>query len=1198
MRICLTAVVVGFTSPSVLAVSINITQPIEGAIINGTVLITGTTADLPVGVVAVSIDGGTFEPAIGLNPWSFTWDTTTIANDSHTITALARECPTCTPVTDAISVTVANSPGGITDISAFYQSGQVFITWDETPGSGFRYRAYRSANVIDELGDLTAATYLGEVDDLTSENLRQTGLVGSPQFFRLTDLGTSLTAAQGLFVDTVDADGGFYYAVTSVANSVEDTTIILGNNALAAPIAATVATPRPVLQATTGAGGNTRHYAHWVSNRDAPSALAMWNQPSRAFNFRVIHSAGFPDPRPLMVKFHARGGNYQQPAESTHPESVIFAPDDWIGQAPDNTFWYGFSPNFPTSPDGSAPVNDYTVRRVIAEIDWVQANFPCDPERVYASGGSMGGIGSVFFAYRYPDRFAAVHTTIPKFDFGCQDNNCWIEPTTGDQLWGTAEQNFPCTDGIGVFDRLNIGFLAQSSPIVDYPLVTAWNGRNDTVVGWPEKPATYAAIAAARQPAVFLFDQRDHQGNGGSWATFNNTLRNEIWNYRIHQALPAFTNLSVNDDPGDGSPNSGDAVGTINGYVAWDVNSIEDTADQHSVTCLLRTSSGLENSPADTATVNWTPRRLQSLPSIPGATYRFLNLQQPIGTAIEDRLVTADANGIITVEGAVITRGGNVFRLEAQNQTVPAASTWGLVAMTLLVLAAGTLVLRRKGWTRCFPVTVVFLSTITAAIPASAQNGQPTGLYQLGAPNIRDFTFITGGTVSVRWDEAELATGQYDFSGVDQALDAVQAVGKKLVIHPFASRLPAHVLTDVPAAEQYFNSNFGITTAVPWSPTALSHWSVFINALADHQVLDSATAQMVRLADHPSLRSVDAPIVGLQGFRDIGGSLVNAPNYSRPDFIAGILASTHAGRNAFPNIAGHLALFSINDGQDAQFGGQSLSDAVLDQLEAEFNGLGQRRLKAFQENWSDDFPTASGSQGQNTLRIIADGGGHMLQATTSWTNPFGQDGQPPTEQRLLNVASGTPILGLINAFNVFGTRWFEIYVPDFDNAAAPTNQVYLGNGQYGDIVEPYVDELLVWNEFFSERFAIADAATITTSDPLLVDVLANELIPEGANVALLVIQVSQGQHGSVSIIDGGARVSYQPDVSLFSSDEFTYWVSDGRGGVSSSTVTIVSANAVPAASSGGLVAITLVVLAVGTGVLRNRGSHGAVHSDG
>ena len=444
------------------------------------------------------------------------------------------------------------------------------------------------------------------------------------------------------------------------------------------------------------------------------------------------------------------------------------------------------------------------------------------------------------------------------------------------------------------------------------------------------------------------------------------------------------------------------------------------------------------------------------------------------------------------------------------------------------------------------------------ACASAATAAQPTGLYQLGAINIRDLPFIEGGTIAVPWETAELAAGVYNFSGLDDALAAAQAVGKKVVIHPFASRLPAHVLSQVPVSEQYVNSQFGVTTAVPWSGTALSHWATFNQALADHQVFDASTGQMVRLADHPLLESVDAPIVGLQGFRDLSQSVVSLPSYSRTAFVDGILSAVHSSRSAFPNIAGHQAFFGINDGQDALFGGQTLNDAVLDRLEADFNGSGQPRLNFFQENWSDQFPSTTGSQGQNTLRFIADGGGHMLQALTSWTQPFGQDGQPPTEQRQLNVASGSPIEGLTNAFNTFGTRWFEIYAPDFDHADSPTNRVYLGNGQFGDLVLPYEDQLGVWNEFLSERFAITDTATLTGAGASsFIDVLANDLVPEGAMVSLAITQVTQGSHGTVLITDGGARLTYQPDSTFDGTDQFSYSVTDGKGGFSSAVVSIV-----------------------------------------
>ena len=45
---------------------------------------------------------------------------------------------------------------------------------------------------------------------------------------------------------------------------------------------------------------------------------------------------------------------------------------------------------------------------VIDAIDWALRTYPIDPERVSVAGHSMGGTGAAHFAFRYPDRFAAV----------------------------------------------------------------------------------------------------------------------------------------------------------------------------------------------------------------------------------------------------------------------------------------------------------------------------------------------------------------------------------------------------------------------------------------------------------------------------------------------------------------------------------------------------------------------------------------------------------------------------------------------------------------------------------------------------------------------------------------------------------------------------------------------------------------------
>ena len=73
-------------------ISVAITAPPDGATVSGVVTVTGTSVDVGAGVVSVSIDGGPFSPATGTDNWSLDWDTTSVTDGPHSITARARAC--------------------------------------------------------------------------------------------------------------------------------------------------------------------------------------------------------------------------------------------------------------------------------------------------------------------------------------------------------------------------------------------------------------------------------------------------------------------------------------------------------------------------------------------------------------------------------------------------------------------------------------------------------------------------------------------------------------------------------------------------------------------------------------------------------------------------------------------------------------------------------------------------------------------------------------------------------------------------------------------------------------------------------------------------------------------------------------------------------------------------------------------------
>jgi hypothetical protein len=97
--------------------------------------------------------------------------------------------------------------------------------------------------------------------------------------------------------------------------------------------------------------------------------------------------------------------------------------------------------------------------------------------------------------------------------------------------------------------------------------------------------------------------------------------------------------------------------------------------------------------------------------------------------------------------------------------------------------------------------------------------------------------------------------------------------------------------------------------------------------------------------------------------------------------------------------------------------------------------------------------------------------------------------------------------------------------------------------------------------------AVDDSARlINTAEAISIDVLGNDTDVEGDALTVLIVQ--QPEHGVVQISAGPkpprGMVLYTPDAGFPGADSFVYEVSDGRGGTSRATVSIVS-NSAPVA---------------------------------
>ena len=90
--------------------TVEIISPTEGATISGTISVIGTASDaVSLSVVQVSTDSGSYSNASGTNNWSFSLNTTSLANGVHTISARATDIAGVTSTSSPITVTVTNT---------------------------------------------------------------------------------------------------------------------------------------------------------------------------------------------------------------------------------------------------------------------------------------------------------------------------------------------------------------------------------------------------------------------------------------------------------------------------------------------------------------------------------------------------------------------------------------------------------------------------------------------------------------------------------------------------------------------------------------------------------------------------------------------------------------------------------------------------------------------------------------------------------------------------------------------------------------------------------------------------------------------------------------------------------------------------------------------------------------------------------
>jgi hypothetical protein len=128
------------------APTVAVTAPVAGATVTGSAVAVTATASDNVGVAGVQfkVDGVDLGSEVLSAPYTTSWNTTTVSNGSHTLTAVARDGAGNTATAAAVGVTVSNAAGGSCPCSLWSAtSAPAFIETSDTNAVelGMRFRS-------------------------------------------------------------------------------------------------------------------------------------------------------------------------------------------------------------------------------------------------------------------------------------------------------------------------------------------------------------------------------------------------------------------------------------------------------------------------------------------------------------------------------------------------------------------------------------------------------------------------------------------------------------------------------------------------------------------------------------------------------------------------------------------------------------------------------------------------------------------------------------------------------------------------------------------------------------------------------------------------------------------------------------------------------------------------------------------------
>ncbi len=500
------------------------------------------------------------------------------------------------------------------------------------------YRIYRHSQEITSQ-NLAQAERLGEVPALAIYqqsyiNIKSHGEYYAPYEDAASVLptwmvgdGQPVLPGEAFFVHTPARDARAFYAVTTVQDGTENAACTAS-----AVVEEKVADPQPVLQwvaENKTRYGNSSAVEHWFAYWLAPPYANVADTAPR----RVVMGVprGFKEPGPLVVGTHPEMGPGWK--VDNIDKAYLHIEQD-VAYGGDLCYHSGRG-TLRSFREGK--VDYYSDRYVTRIVNWALARWKIDRSRITASIGTHYGI-------RHPELFPILWNGPYEVDYN--------------QRWNPARYSLDgrlgpvdlakTVDGHKAWDVYDLRWYLLQNPAKDIPFwvqdIDGKEGGHAVEFGWQDDAQGQSALRDARQPHVI------HWGGGQVSREVFDGLRKMSWT----SSVPAFSNCSLDSNPGNGDPADGDPWGQINGFIFWDADSVVDQPDRWEMTVYLA-SDCFE----DRCTVDVTPRHLRAFKPKPGETFRWTNTPLGAEKPAASGQVTADQWGLVTLKGVAVAKSKN-----------------------------------------------------------------------------------------------------------------------------------------------------------------------------------------------------------------------------------------------------------------------------------------------------------------------------------------------------------------------------------------------------------------------------------------------------------------------------------------------------------------------------------------------------------